>query len=113
MPKFQIYFAPEGKLVDVRWADTSLAARRAFVREFPKYKRAQGELYTVEVIASAYYNALYCVRWLGTGDIEVRGIVDNRRVETWSHGAWEEDGRLPDRIRAIAIRNRALMGAWL
>lgn len=40
MPLFQIYFAPEGRIVGREYGENASQARKRFVRTNPKYKRA-------------------------------------------------------------------------
>ena len=112
MPLFQIYFAPEGRIVGREYGENASQARKRFARENPKYKRAMGELGTMEIVQTYYSNGLYRIEILRNGEINIFG-TDGRFQESWSHGAWMDNGRVFDAVKATALRNRALIGAVL
>ena len=112
MPNYQIYFAPEGRIVGREYGDNPSQARKRFARANPKYKRAMGELDTTEIVQTYYSNGLYRIETLRNGEIYIYGM-DGRFQEHWAHGAWLENGRVFDSVKATALRNRALIGTWL
>lgn len=112
MPLFKIYFAPEGRIVGREYGENASQARKRFVRANPKYKRAMGELDTTEIVQTYYSNGLYRIEILRNGGIYICDLHGHFQ-ESWSHGAWLENGRVFDSVKATALRNRALLGAVL
>ena len=112
MPLYQIRYAPEGRVLGNEYGDNPSHARKRFARINPKYKRTLGELGCTEILVEYRSNALYLVQILASGAINIFGTYGDLQ-EIWSHGAWLENGRVFDHVKANALRTRALLGTVL
>lgn len=101
MHKFHLYWAPEGKLIAVVRAKDASSARNRAPKGYRKYK---GEIGVKRVIRTVIAR-IYEITYLDTMEIVVTSIPNGAWVDTWSHGAWHDTGRLPDDIRAIALED--------
>jgi hypothetical protein len=101
MHTYHLYWAPEGKLLKiVRARDASSARNQA-----PKgYRKFKGEIGVKQVIRTVVAR-IYQITYLDTMEIVVTSVVTGAWVDTWSHGAWHDTGRLPADIAAIALED--------
>lgn len=95
---FYLYWAPEGKLIAIVDAKDATSARRKAPLPYRKFK---GEIF-VKRCTRTKIARMYQIAYFDDGEILVTAIPNGSWVDTWSHGAWHDTGRLPDDIRAIA-----------
>lgn len=98
MPTFYLYWAPEGKLIAIVDAKDPTSARRKAPAPYRKYK---GEI-AVKRCTRTKIARMYQIAYFEDGEILVTAIPNGSWIDTWSHGAWLDTGRLPDDIRVIA-----------
>jgi hypothetical protein len=95
---FYLYWAPEGKLIAIVDAKDAAGARRKAPSPYRKFKGEIG----VKRCTRTKIARMYQIAYFEDNEILVTSIPNGARVDTWSHGAWHDTGRLPDDIRTIA-----------
>lgn len=102
MPTYHVFFAPEGRQIAVIANQTDARrAKRVAANLYPKYKCALGELYALEVLRREVHR-IYEIKLLSDNSVRVYSLVNGALVEMWSHGAWLDNGRMPDDTRMVA-----------
>jgi hypothetical protein len=108
MPTFHVYYSPEGRRIAVVSESSKSNAIRAVVRKDRRYRDRRGELYAVEVLVRKHVR-IYAIEWLDDDSCRVTSIANGAHVDTWSHGAWLDTGRLPADVAAVAMECRPTM----
>ena len=95
---FYLYWAPEGKLIAIVEAKDATSARRKAPAPYRKFKGEIG----VKRCMRTKFARIYRIAYFEDGEILVTSTPSGAWVDTWSHGAWIDTGRLPEDIRLIA-----------
>lgn len=112
---FRLTWSPEGKYIGTVRAKNPNAARRKAPMPYRKYL---GEISVEEgsgppvleeetPVKTVHAKALYRIDWYRNGNCFVSSIVNGCLVATYLDGEWSEnDGKLPDDIRALAMESK-------
>lgn len=115
LTSFRLTWSPEGKYIGTVKAKDPKSARRNAPLPYRKYlgeiavEEGSGPPVTVEEIPvlSVHARALYRIDWYRNGNCFVSSLVNGCLVATYLDGKWsEDDGKLPDDIRTLAMESR-------
>jgi len=115
LTSFRLTWSPEGKYIGTVRARDARSARRKAPMPYRKYlgeisvEEGSGPPVVVDEIPvkTIRARALYCIDWYRNGNCFVSSMINRCLVATFIDGKWsEDDGRLPDDIRALAMDSR-------